>query len=119
MSPDRRRRRIPMVQGEQEVYVVLLRADTELARWPLPCSGRPHLDDVDRLARLQLTARRLGCSIRLVGPPTELTTLLGLLGLDRALGVSRAPRRSERCGETEDGEEVGVEEVVVPDDPVA
>jgi anti-anti-sigma regulatory factor len=37
---------------------------------------------VDQLARLQLEARRLGCSIRLRNVCTELMELLELAGLD-------------------------------------
>jgi ABC-type transporter Mla MlaB component len=54
-----------------------------LARW---C--RPDLALVDQLARLQLHARRLGCSIRLRGADAELVELLALVGLTQR---SRAP----------------------------
>jgi hypothetical protein len=39
------------------------------------------LAEVDVLARLQLAARRLGCTIRLRGATTELRQLLDLVGL--------------------------------------
>ena len=67
---------------------------------------------VDALARLQLAARRLGCSVRLRGACAELTELLELVGLDAELVV-------EVVGETEGGEEIGVEEGVEAGDPVA
>ena len=67
----------------------------------------PDLALVDALARLQLAARRQGRQIRIVNPPPELVELLDLVGL-----------RVEVLGEPEDGEQPGVEEVVVPDDLV-
>ncbi len=70
---------------------------------------------VDALARLQLAARRLGCAIRLRDASCPLTELLDLAGLC-----------GEVCGlvvevgrQAEHGEQVGVEEVVVADDPLA
>ena len=65
---------------------------------------------VDVLARLQLAARRLGCSIRLRDASAELSELLALVGLDLRLQV---------VGETECCEQGGVDEVVEPDDPTA
>ncbi len=67
---------------------------------------RPDLATVDALARLQLQARRLGLSIHLRDADPALVGLLDLVGL-----------RLELCREAEVGEEVGVEEVVVADDP--
>jgi predicted dithiol-disulfide oxidoreductase (DUF899 family) len=61
--------------------VVLVRGDVELASWPLTSRDRPGLAVVDELARLQLTARRCGCSIRLRDACVELLELLDLLGL--------------------------------------
>jgi hypothetical protein len=73
----------------------------------------PDLAVVEELARLQLAARRLGCSVRLRGACVELFGLLDLLGLSEVAGLCR-----EVGGEAEGGEQVGVEEVVMPDDPV-
>lgn len=70
---------------------------------------RPDLALVGALARLQLTARRVGCSIRLQ-PCDELRELLGLVGLSEVLLL-------EPQGEAEGGEELGVEEVMQPGDP--
>lgn len=70
-------------------YVVLVRGDTELARWPLPEGRRPDLSVVDRLARLQLAAHRLGCSIRLRGVPARLRELIDLAGLSDILTGAR------------------------------
>ncbi len=90
--------------------MVLVCGPDEVASWPLTGHGRPDLSAVDALARLQLAARRLGCSIRLRDTCVELAGLLDLAGLSGCLEVG---------GEPEGSEQVGVEEVVMPDDPVA
>ena len=84
--------------------VVFVRGETEVASWLVAGSG---LAVVDELARLELAARRHGCMIRLRDPCVALVELLGLVGLRQVLG------------EAEVREQRGVEEVVVPDDPVA
>ncbi len=99
-----------MVPTRAGAEVVLLRAGAEVASWPLVCAHGLDLSLVDTLARLLMEARRHGCSIRLRNACTELTALLELVGVTEVLQVG---------GEAERGEEVGVEEVVVPDDPVA
>lgn len=72
---------------------------------------RPDLALLDALARLQLAARRLGCSIRLRNPCPELCELLDLVG---------EPGSALEAGrEAEGGEQLGVEEVVEPGDPPA
>jgi hypothetical protein len=82
-----------------------------VACWPLPCDGgQVDLRAVDALARLLLRARRQGCTVGLRRPCRHLVELLELVGLAGPLQVGR---------EAEDGEEAGVEEVVVADDPVA
>lgn len=98
--------------------VVLVHGDTELATWPVPDGGRPDLTVVDELARLQLAARRLGCSILLRDAGAPLHELLELVGV---LDVLTRPAHlcGQVGGQAEDGEEVGVQEAVVPDDPVA
>ena len=90
--------------------VVVVRGGAEVASWPLPRDRVPDLAVVDELARLQLAARRLGCAIQLHRPCADLVALLDLVGLRGVLQV---------VGEAEGGEQVGIEEVVVPDDPVA
>ena len=72
--------------------------------------ARIDLEVVDELARVQLAARRIGCSIRLRDVREDLVELLDLVGLRGALQV---------LGQAECGEQRSVEEVVVTDDPVA
>ena len=67
---------------------------------------RVDLGLVDEVARWQLAARRLGCSIWLREANRDLLDLLELVGL--FVEMSRKP---------EGGEQVGVEEVVEPGDP--
>ncbi len=100
------------------VLVVLVHGGVEVASWRLAWGGDPNLELVDELVRLQLTARRLGCSLRLRDAGVDLWALLDFLGLAEVVaGVARL--RLEVGGEVEDGEQVGVEEVVEPDDPLA
>jgi ABC-type transporter Mla MlaB component len=67
---------------------------------------------VDALARLQLVARSLGCSIRLHRPSPELDALLSFLGLAEA--VASVGRRGRQAEERE--QPLGVEERVNRDD---
>jgi hypothetical protein len=97
-----------------DAVVVLVLGGTELASWPLVGCGRPDITVVDRLARWQLDARRLGCRIELREACGELTELLDLVGLGEVVTVLREAGR-----QAEGGEEGGVEEVVMPHDPVA
>ena len=95
--------------------MVLLRGDEEVARWALTWAGRPDLDLVEEVARLQLAAMRAGCRIWLRHPCPDLIGLLEVVGLRDVVGC----RPLQVVGKAEDLEEVGVEEVVMPDDPVA
>jgi hypothetical protein len=118
MSPVLERRRSGVLPEDQEVTVVLVRRAAEVASWSLTAPRTPTLAMVDELARLQLAASRLGCSVRLRGACRELQELLDLVGLTELL-VGAADLGVEAGRQPEGGEEVGVEEVVVPDDPVA
>ena len=70
------------------------------------------LDLVDELARLQACAQRLGWSVAMRVDSAELTDLLDVVGLAGVVSV-------EVIGKPEPGKEgLGVEEVVMPDDPV-
>ncbi len=111
MSPGRRRRPICMVPADARAEVVLLRDGAEVATWPLACEdGRVDLRAVNALARLQLRAKRQGCTVSLRHACPHLVELLELVGLAGVLQVNR---------QTEGLEQGGVEEVVMPDDPVA
>jgi hypothetical protein len=100
-----------MVPADARAEVVLLRDGAEVASWPLVCEGgRVDLGVVDTLARLQLHARREGCQVWLRDACPMLAELVQFVGLAGVLQVGR---------EAEELEEAGVEEVVVPDDPVA
>ncbi|WP_345039446.1 STAS domain-containing protein [Streptomyces sannanensis] len=66
----------------------------------------PDLTAVEALARLRLTARRLGCRIRIRHPTPLLHRLLAQTGLAEALGE---PEEREPA--------LGVEERVQTDDP--
>jgi hypothetical protein len=86
--------------------VVLVRGDAEVACWPLPAGQIPDLWVVDRLARLQLAARRRGCSLRLRGAPTQLRELINLAGLSDILTtepVSRDPGEPDDDGSAAGG----------------
>jgi ABC-type transporter Mla MlaB component len=79
----------------------------------------PDAATVDALARLQLTARRLGCQVRLRDARGELRELLTLVGLGEVVPLW-APLRLEPGGQAEDREQVfGVEEEADPGDPIA
>ena len=111
-----------VLTGDGWARIVLCASDdAELASWPLEGTERPDLAMVDALARMQLVARRLGCSIRLRGAGAELLGLLDLLGLARVVTDDAAGPglRLQVVGKPECGEEVGVEEAVVADDPLA
>jgi hypothetical protein len=70
---------------------------------------------VDALARLQLTARRLGRSIRLRHCRARLQDLLVLTGLCEEL--PRAGDLLRVQGQAEEREQVGVDEEIDPADP--
>jgi anti-anti-sigma regulatory factor len=65
---------------------------------------------VDALMRLQLAARRDGCSIRLRNANQALQEVIELVGLADVLLL-------EAEGQPKGREELGVEEVVQPGDP--
>jgi hypothetical protein len=56
----------------------------------------PCADVVDALSRVQLTARRFGCEIRVVGASAELCRLIAFMGLREILPVDGRPGPSAR-----------------------
>lgn len=77
----------------------------------------PDAGTLDALARMALTARRLGRSIRLRHARPELQGLVALLGLEDAMGLG-AELRFEPRGQAEEREEPRrVEEERHPGDP--
>ena len=70
--------------------------DSEIVLCDVKDLGRADAVVVDALARLQLTARRLGRQIWLVNADEELYELLELVGLADVI-----PRRALSCGESE------------------
>jgi len=71
--------------------------------------SRPDAATVDRLARLQLHARRMGVTIELRNACRELVDLLALLGLTEVLPV-------EMRGQIEQREQRGIDEEADPGD---
>jgi hypothetical protein len=96
-----------VAQTQVAAIVVVLRVGAEIATWPLEVTGRIDLAVVAEVARLQLNAGRIGATIHLRDAQPELVALLSLVGL------------VEVIGQAEGGEQVGVEEVVEPRDPIA
>jgi hypothetical protein len=77
----------------------------------------PDAPAVDALARLQLTARRLGLDVGLRNASDELLELISLVGLCDVLPVC-AGSGIDPGGQTEQGEQnLGVEEEADPADP--
>jgi hypothetical protein len=75
-------------------------------------AAAPDLGMMDALARMQLAARRAGWTIRVGTACPELCELIELSGLAKVLAL-------EPFGQPEDREELGVQEVVEPGDPIA
>ena len=75
-------------------------------------AAAPDLGMIDALARLQLAARRTGWTIRLRVACPEVRELIELAGLADVLAL-------DALGQPEDGEQLGVQEVVEPGDPIA
>ena len=76
------RSRNGVLRREGDAIVVLAVGGTEVASWPLAGSARPDLAVIDALARLALTARRLGGAIGLRDAGPELLGLIQFVGLD-------------------------------------
>ncbi|MGH8901205.1 MAG: STAS domain-containing protein [Egibacteraceae bacterium] len=102
----------------ERVRVVLEHSDADLMTCDVGALVDPDVGTIDALARLALTARRLGRQVRLRHACGELQELLALVGLGDAVGLESGTLRVESRGQTEQREQPrGVEERVEPDDP--
>jgi ABC-type transporter Mla MlaB component len=70
----------------ERVRDVLAGSEVDLLLCDVAALVAPDAVTVDALARLQLTARRSGCRVRLRHPCGQLQDLLGLMGLSDVLG---------------------------------
>jgi ABC-type transporter Mla MlaB component len=86
----------------ERVRVLVARDPPPLVEFDLAALPRADLDTVEVLVRLQLTAKRAGCRIRVCHPPEGLGELLMLLGLDSCVAI-----RVEVVGQAEEREEPG------------
>jgi STAS domain len=84
--------------GDPMPRVVLVRGDAEVASWAIPAGQNLDLAAVDRLARLQLAARRAGYSLRLRGAPSRLRELLDLAGLSDIVTDAAGPVSTDPDG---------------------
>ncbi len=78
-----------------------------IINWDLSMVAEADAATVDVLARLQLTARRVGYALRLRNPSPELLELLDFMGLRDVLGVEprgQAEEREDRLRVEEEGE---------------
>jgi hypothetical protein len=89
----------------EAVEIVVREAGRDVIAWEIRLGGRPARESLDEVARTILGIRRAGYDAALRGPA--------------ALGVAAVLGSVQVLGQAEEGEEPGVEEVVVPDDPVA
>ena len=80
----------------------------ETVVWVPPDGVMPTLGVLEHLCRLKLDARRLGGELALRNPCADLMRLIRFAGLAETLGV-------EVVGHAGGGEELGIEEVVEPD----
>ena len=75
---------------------------------------KPDLGTIDAFARWQLELLRVGATLRTRDATDDLRDLLELVGLADVVALP-----VEVGGQTEEGEQLGVEEVVQPRDPPA
>ncbi len=100
---------MPFTGDGPSAVVLVVSREVEVPIWRGDVPAPADLAVVDSLARLQLAARRRGWSIRLQNPGPPLRQLLDLVGLAGLL--------VEVDGEAERREQLGVQEMVQPDDP--
>lgn len=82
----------------------------ELGPCPVDCDvagvEQPDIATVDAIARVVLTARRLGCEVEVVGCSAALAELVAFAGLSRVIRL--APAQSSRGGRPKSGKKVSV-----------
>jgi ABC-type transporter Mla MlaB component len=104
----------------ERVRVTLEGSDAALVVCDVGTIDRADAATVDVLARLQLTARRLGRQIRLRHASSELQDLLALVGLADVLPLSAELPLGRPGGQTEERKQgPRVEKCIEPDDPAA
>jgi ABC-type transporter Mla MlaB component len=100
----------------ERLRLLLIDSEADVVLCDVGADVQPDAVAVDALARLQLTARRLGCCVHLCRAPKELEGLLAFTGLLDV--VSQRELRLEPRGEPEEREHrVRVEEERELDDP--
>jgi anti-anti-sigma regulatory factor len=107
--------------GLRDRLISLIAADDD-ARFACDVGGLADLDDatLDGLARLQLTARRMGRELQLRNASAELHAMLALVGLCDVLGACDNGLRVEPRRQTEQREPPRrVEEEGDPAEPIA
>jgi len=101
----------------ERVRILLEGSDAELVVCDVGAIVDPDLCTISALARLQLTARRLGRRIRLRRASTELQQLRDFAGLADVLPLDAGLRLGRPGGQAEEREQPGrVEERVEADD---
>jgi ABC-type transporter Mla MlaB component len=91
----------------EHVREVLERGEADLAIYDLSALTDADAVAVDALARLQLTAQRLGCEIRIRNASGELRALLSFMGLSEVLSLEpggKPEERKQRLGIEKEGE---------------
>jgi len=98
------------------VHVLLGGVDRDAVVCDVGALAEPDAMTVDALARLQLTAGRLGRRLRFRGACGELLDLLAFIGLGDALPCGPASALEPRREPEEREQTLGVEEEADPDD---
>ncbi len=103
----------------ERVRVLLVSSNADHVVFDVGALIDPDAVAVDALARLQLTARRFGCSIRLHHACDRLQELLALTGLSDVVPIAPSLPLEAR-GKAEQREQArGIEEKADPGEPIA
>jgi ABC-type transporter Mla MlaB component len=108
--------RAAVLELSAHLRVLLEESDADLVVCDVGAVLEPDLATIDALAQLQLAARRLGRSVQLRQASKELQDLLALAGLSDVLPLC-ARLRLEGLGQTEQREELPIDEVRDAADP--